>query len=197
MNIHKFIPKFQLNALEGDLGYPHNAVKSSVLVPLCDIRGQMHVLFCKRPNYLKHHPGQICFPGGKYEQQDSSLMATALRETKEELGISKHEINLIGQMNSYWTLTGFEIKPYVGHINSSISLRPQTSEVSKTFFIPFNQLSKKDNWIDLKFTRDKQPVILKGFMTEHGLLWGATAQIILNLIKQVSPINNNPLITTI
>ena len=72
MNIHKFIPQFQLNALVGDHGYPHNAVKSSVLVPLCDIEGKLHVLLCKRPSYLKHHPGQICFPGGKFEQQDTS-----------------------------------------------------------------------------------------------------------------------------
>jgi len=191
VNIHKFIPKFQLNALVGDHGYPHNAVKSSVLVPLCDIDGKLHILLCKRPSYLKHHPGQICFPGGKFEQQDNSLKDTALRETKEELGIPEHEINLLGQMNSYWTLTGFEIKPYVAHIDCNLSLKPQIAEVTDTFFLPFNKLVERDNWVDLNFTRNHQQIVLKGFMTEYGLLWGATAQIILNLIKQVSPSNKN------
>ena len=191
VNIQKFIPQFQLNALVGDHGYPHNAVKSSVLVPLCDIDGKLHVLLCKRPSYLKHHPGQICFPGGKFEQQDTSLKATAFRETKEELGIPEHEINLIGQMNSYWTLTGFEIKPYVGQIDSNFSLKPQLTEVSDTFFLPFHKLTQSANWVDLNFTRNQQPVVLKGYMTEHGLLWGATAQIILNLIEQVSSTNTD------
>ncbi|SFC64069.1 NUDIX hydrolase [Pseudoalteromonas denitrificans] len=190
MNIHKFIPQFQLNALTGDHGYPHNAIKSGVLVPLCDINNKLHVLLCKRPSYLKHHPGQICFPGGKLEKSDMSLQDTAIRETHEELGIIKSEINLLGQMNSYWTLTGFEIKPYIGVIDANVTIIPQKNEVVDTFFLPFNALTQKNNWIDLNFTRNHKKIILKGFMTEYGLLWGATAQIILNLVAQITPNKN-------
>ncbi len=186
MKTSDFLPHFQLKPLIGNNGYPHTAKKSGVLLPLADIQGQLHVLLCKRPDYLKHHPAQICFPGGKKELVDNDLKDTAYRETQEELSIKPADINLIGEMQSYWTLTGFEIKPYIGFIDINNEIIHDENEVSEVFFLPFSQLAEKDNWQELSFYRKNKEVKLKGIMTPHGLLWGATAQIILNLIKQVN-----------
>ncbi|ATC94311.1 NUDIX hydrolase [Pseudoalteromonas tunicata] len=186
MTLNDFITRFQLHPPVGNQGYPHNAKQSAVLLPLCELEGELHILFCKRPSYLKHHPAEICFPGGKFELADGDLRTTALRESNEELNLAAQHINLIGELDAYWTLTGFEIKPYVGIITDLTAIQPAEDEVEKIFYIPFSALRTPQNWQPLPFVRQNKPRILQGFYTEHGLLWGATAQIVRNLVKQVS-----------
>lgn len=186
--MHKshFMSRYQLLKPLDEQGFKHPARQSAVLVPLCDYQGQLNILLCKRPFHLRHHPGQICFPGGKRDALDINLKQTALRECEEELGITQTQINVIGEMQSYWTLTGFEIKPYVALIKNPLSLVMNKDEVSSAFLLPFKQLQNPQNWQNIPFKRNSKHYTLKGFNTEQGLLWGATAQILLNLINHVN-----------
>ena len=186
MTLNKFINRFQLLSLSGNQGFPHPAKKSAVLIPICVIDNTLHLLFCKRPSYLKHHPAEICFPGGKLEQTDDSLQSTALRECHEELGLGKQQITLLGELESYWTLTGFEIKPFVGLIDDLSTIKIDKNEVESVFYVPFSELALSQNWHPLSFIRANKKRQLSAFKTPYGLLWGATAQITLNLVKQVS-----------
>ncbi|MFM9481395.1 NUDIX hydrolase, partial [Streptomyces scabiei] len=88
-----------------------------------------HILLCKRPNYLKHHPGEICLPGGKRELNDRNLRHTALRELYEELNINSSHVNVIGQLPEYATLTGFTITPFVGVLNPHTQWLEDPNEV--------------------------------------------------------------------
>ncbi|KPV94334.1 putative Nudix hydrolase NudL [Pseudoalteromonas sp. P1-9] len=190
MQLSEFLARFHIQQPSNDVGFPiqmrNIAKQSAVLVPLVNVSGEIHLLLCKRPNYLKHHPGQICFPGGKLEDTDANLLATALRETCEEIGVEINNQHVIGDMDSYWTLTGFEIKPYIALLPEKPNLVLATNEVASAFYLPLSQLIDQENWQDIQFTRQFSAYTLTGFQTEYGLLWGATAQIIRNLIKHLN-----------
>ncbi|MEI8665882.1 CoA pyrophosphatase [Pseudoalteromonas sp. B28] len=95
---------------------------SAVMLPIIDIDNHAHILLCKRPTYLHHHPREICLPGGKFEVSDITLRTTALRELKEELNIAQSNVNVLGHLPEYSTLTGFSISPYVGLLNKGTTL---------------------------------------------------------------------------
>ena len=190
MQLSEFLARFHIKQPSNDVGFPvqmrNVAKQSAVLVPLVNVNDEIHLLLCKRPDYLKHHPGQICFPGGKLEQSDDNLLATALRETHEEIGIVVNNSHVIGDMDSYWTLTGFEIKPYIALLPEQPNLSLASDEVANAFYLPLAALIDQSNWQDIQFTRQFSSYTLTGFQTEYGLLWGATAQIIRNLIKHLN-----------
>lgn len=185
MRIDDFITRYQLKTPCDEQGFPHRAKQSAVMILAYEEAEQTQLLLCKRPSYLKHHPAQICFPGGKLEPSDRSLLDTAYRESYEELGVSQNNIQLLGEMASYWTLTGFEIKPYVGVLNSPFSLNLDPQEVALTFSLSIEALQRENNWQDIHFSRAGKRYTLSGYHTQHGVLWGATAQLIKNLIKHI------------
>ncbi|WP_372769440.1 CoA pyrophosphatase [Pseudoalteromonas sp.] len=190
MQLNEFLARFHIQQPNNEVGFPvqmrNIAKQSAVLVPLVNVNDEIHLLLCKRPEYLKHHPGQICFPGGKCEDFDETPLSTALRETHEEIGIVVDNNHVIGDMDSYWTLTGFEIKPYIALLPEKPTLTLATGEVANAFYLPLATLIDQTNWQDIQFTRRFSAYTLTGFQTEYGLLWGATAQIIRNLIKHLN-----------
>lgn len=190
MQLSEFLTRFHIRQPNNEVGFPvqmrNIAKQSAVLVPLVNMNDEIHLLLCKRPNYLKHHPGQICFPGGKCEDFDETPLATAIRETHEEIGIVVDNNHVIGDMDSYWTLTGFEIKPYIALLPEKPDLSLATDEVANAFYLPLATLIDQTNWQDIQFTRRFSAYTLTGFQTDYGLLWGATAQIIRNLIKHLN-----------
>ena len=93
--------------------------KAAVLIPLIGRPTGVTILLTKRSKHLNVHPGQISFPGGQIEVDDLSIYDTALRETREEIGLSETQINVIGRLNQYFTRTGFSISPIVGILNQN------------------------------------------------------------------------------
>ena len=190
MQLSEFLTRYSVRQPKSKLGFPIQiqgiARQSAVLMPLVERDNEIHLLLCKRPNYLKHHPGQICFPGGKCEDLDTSPLMTALRETHEEMGFVVEPKQIIGEMESYWTLTGFAIKPYLALLKEPPKLNLNKQEVAAAFYLPLSQLIDQKNWQDIQFTRQFSSYTLTGFQTQYGLLWGATAQIIRNLIKHLN-----------
>ncbi|CAM3953795.1 NUDIX hydrolase [Pseudoalteromonas byunsanensis] len=155
---------------------------SAVLLPLTEDDGLAALLFCKRAAYLKHHPSQLCFPGGKAEPHDTSLKMTAIRETQEELGISPHHITPIGTLNKHVTLTGFNIFPVVATLSPKAHWHTDSSEVETAFTITISELANTQNWQTYPLQLAGKTRQLPGYITPHGLLWGATASLVKNFI---------------
>lgn len=186
MKLSDIICKFNLSApLINSKAFP-NTRASAVLLPLLEVDNKAALLFCKRASYLKHHPSQICFPGGKFEQFDPSLQATAIRETNEELGISPSHIQSIGQLPTHSTLTGFTISPIVATLQSQAAWHTDSDEVELVFTISLEQLFDENNWKSIEVQLGGKPRQFDIFPTQHGLLWGATAKLVKNFAQLVS-----------
>ena len=105
-------------------------VPAAVLFPILDRADGPSVLLTQRTEALKHHPGQISFPGGRVEAEDASPQATALREAWEEIGLAPERVDVLGYLPDYRTGTGYRITPVVGRIALPIELRPDPREVA-------------------------------------------------------------------
>ena len=107
-----------------------------MLVPLVERQAGLTVLLTRRTDHLRDHPGQISFPGGRVAATDASPLATALRETSEELGISSDLVEVAGYLPPHPVVTGFAVTPVVGFLPGSLELRPDPVEVAEVFEIP-------------------------------------------------------------
>jgi len=158
-----------------------NLIEAAVLIPIVERNDGLKVILTKRSNNLKQHPGQISFPGGKSEKTDKSLVATALRETKEEIGINDKNVEILGQLSQHVTITGFKITPFIGRIRMGFSTEIQTSEVSEIFEVPLSYLSNPRNFrVESVKWKGKKRFF---YSIPYGpyYIWGATARILKNL----------------
>lgn len=171
----------RLNQNLSDLKALTNA---AVLIPLVIDRGEASLLFTKRTEEVRHHKGQICFPGGVRDDGDETLWHTALRETEEEIGIDRSQIICLGPLPDIVTPTGFHVTPFAGFISSLNDLSPNAAEIAAIFSVPFKHLQNPQN---IRFeTREffgkhhSMPFFNFG---EH-VIWGATGHMILSLLKR-------------
>lgn len=163
---------------------------AAVLIPLIKDLDTWNILFIKRTVHQNdRHSGQIAFPGGRYDTVDSSLEKTALRETKEEIGLNPESVQVLGQSCSMITVTGYEITPYVGTLPWPIPLNLSREEVEKTLLIPLDWLAKPENhrtelWRPGSKPDIELPVI---FFKEYDgeVLWGASAQILVDFLDLI------------
>lgn len=188
MNIDKVVAQFLLSP---NIRHQHADIRtlkqSAVLIPIVAIDEQAQLILCKRSPHLASHPSQICFPGGKVEQQDVTLINTALRETAEEIHLATNEAQVLGTLPAMHTLSGYQITPVVANINRTASWSTQSDEVAHTFMVPLAALANSSNWQQLTLRYRGKDISLEGFMTPHGLLWGATAKIIQQLLTTITP----------
>ncbi len=156
---------------------------SAVLVPIIERPTGLQLLLTKRAEHLKHHPGQISFPGGRMDDTDSSLIETALRETHEEVGIPNNKVEIIGKLELQPTITQFMIQPIVGIVDSDYDLTISYDEVDEAFEVPldflFNKKNQKKSYRE--YNGFKFPVYSMPYQDWN--IWGATAQIIVNFSK--------------
>jgi 8-oxo-dGTP pyrophosphatase MutT (NUDIX family) len=167
-----------------------NLKPAAVLIPIIDVAERPHVLLTTRTLALKSHSGQIAFPGGKIDNEDPSPIATALRETEEEIGIASHSIDILGEMPFYKSGSGYDIKPVVGKIigNPALSLNPD--EVEDCFTVPLDFLMNANNHkLDSKIWNNKRRYFYTmPYDDETGTsryIWGVTAGIIRRLYERL------------
>jgi 8-oxo-dGTP pyrophosphatase MutT (NUDIX family) len=172
------------------LSQPHiPAIKtltcSAVLVPLVETETGLSIILTQRTAHLNHHAGQICFPGGRCDTQDVSFTMTALRETEEEIGISKEFIEVVGFLENYQTLTGFMITPVVGFIKSGFQLQPDAFEVAEIFELPLAFLLDSAN--HYQESHEYQGVTRDYYVIpfQKRKIWGATAGILVNFAQRL------------
>ncbi len=172
--------------------YPEEALPgqprpAAVLVPLLQQRGAWHVLFIHRAaNHHDPHSGQVAFPGGQQEPGDATLVATALRETEEELGLPPQEVEVLGALPPHRTVTNFCVTPVVGRIPWPLPLRPAPAEVSRAFTVPLTWLADPAHRETRarRLRADLPPIQAVFFQPYEGeIIWGATARMVLTLLK--------------
>ena len=110
---------------------------AAVLVALVDRPEGLSVLLTKRSSGLRHHPGQIAFPGGKVDPTDADVTAAALREAQEEVGLDPARVTVLGTLSSHETVTGFDVTPILAHVGSGFTPVCEAGEVEEAFFVPF------------------------------------------------------------
>jgi len=181
MNKQQLLTKFQLNqfqSLDKKLTSLLTLTPSAILVPLVVRGDQINMILTKRTSHLRHHPSQISFPGGKADADDMTLLNTALRENWEELGITQQQVQVFGNLPNLQTLTGFDIKPYIGFIDSDATFTPNPDEVSTVIELPLGKvLSNSQHFtLQIPFKTNTHTVYFKP--TDGWPIWGVTAAII-------------------
>ncbi len=173
-----------------DRGYapPAVLVPAAVLIAIVAREGEGTVLLTHRTEHLRSHSGQIAFPGGRAEPDDRDAVATALRETREEIGLASHAVDVIGRLPEYRTGTGYRVTPVVGLVESAYELRPDANEVAAVFEVPLAFLMDPRNH---QRRRVDEPDGARSFFAmpyfdaggrEH-FIWGATAAMLRNLYR--------------
>lgn len=162
---------------------------AAVLVPIIVEPTELLVLFTQRNSQLKNHPGQISFPGGKMEATDTDLQTTALRECFEEVGLAVQQTQVIGQLPSLESSTGFLVTPFIGLITPPLELKIDPLEVAEIFTAPLNYLlDPRHHSHELFLHAGKQIPITVINYQEH-IIWGLTAKIIVELAEILSQKN--------
>lgn len=113
---------------------------AAVLVPLVMREGGLNVLLTRRTDHLRDHAGQISFPGGRTEERDADAVATALRETEEEVGLPRTHVDVLGALPHYRTVTSFVVTPVVALVQPGFSLALDDFEVAEAFEVPLSFL---------------------------------------------------------
>ena len=116
---------------------------AGVLVALVERPGGLEVLLTKRASGLKHHPGQIAFPGGKVDPTDADVIAAALREAQEEAGLNPAQVRVLGTMPAHETVTGFSVTPVIAVVQGDFTPVCEAGEVDEAFFVPFAHVMDK------------------------------------------------------
>jgi len=151
---------------------------AAVLLPLIERRGGLHVILTKRASHLKHHPGQIAFPGGKVEPADASTISAALREAHEEIGLAPDNVDVLGHLPFHHTVTSFQVTPIVGRVKAAFVPTPEAGEVAEVFEVPLAYLAQPGNFIiEGRYWGGSKRYY---YTIPYGpyYIWGATARIL-------------------
>lgn len=165
-----------------------NAQQSSVLILFFpDKDNNPSIVFTKRVEYKGVHSGQVSFPGGKAEKDDKDFVETAYRETEEEIGIKRNNIQTLGVLTQlYVPPSNFIIFPVVSYMQEQPVFIPDNKEVAEIIVVPFNYFL--NNGVVKQYpikTHDSQLMHVPGYMIGNHLIWGATAMILNELITIV------------
>lgn len=155
---------------------------AAVLVAISDAG----LILTKRASHLKHHPGQIAFPGGKVEDTDADTTAAALREASEEIGLPAHMVQVIGALPSHETVTAYQITPVLGLIRDVFDPQPDPNEVAEVFTVPLSHVLDPAQYrIEQRIWRGQ---MRRFYVVPYGpyYIWGATARILRGLAMQVA-----------
>lgn len=158
---------------------------AGVLVPIMERGASLSVLLTQRSAELKHHAGQVSFPGGSKEEVDHDLEATALRETEEEVGIGSSLISVLGYLNTMPTITGYAVTPVVASVSADAQLMIDRSEVEYAFEVPLAFLMDAGNDVVRERDTGTHKIPMIEFHWEGERIWGATAMMILELRKRL------------
>lgn len=158
---------------------------SAVLVPLIEREHGLSMLLTQRSEHLRHHAGQISFPGGSMDDTDNDLIHTALRETEEEIGITQQDIHVLGKLPIQPTTTGFMIQPVVGIIPAHSDIILCEDEVSDTFEVPLDFLFNRDNHNHSYHEYKGKNYSIYSIPYEDWNIWGATASIIVKFSQLI------------
>jgi len=155
---------------------------AAVLLPLAWDGNDWQLLYTRRTDIVEHHKGQVSFPGGATDPEDTSPEDTALREAEEEIGLRRSDVRILGRMAEMRTVTNFIITPIVGVMPWPYAFKVHTIEVDRLFTLPLAWLSNRENWQE--FIRQETGYsVITYFPYDGELLWGVTARITVEFIR--------------
>jgi 8-oxo-dGTP pyrophosphatase MutT (NUDIX family) len=192
--LHKTYRPGRITSTDGVAPWPDDAELrcAAVLMPLACIEGEWHLLFTRRTDAVAHHKGQVSFPGGACDADETTPEATALREADEEIGLHPRHVRLLGRLDDMVTITGYRVTPVVGVIPWPYKFIMSPREVSRVFSVPLAWLARRENWEERMATpkgvlRAFPIVIYRPYDGE--IVWGATARMTLIFLKVLGLIN--------
>jgi 8-oxo-dGTP pyrophosphatase MutT (NUDIX family) len=177
--------------LKASLNEYSSSMMSSVLVLLYPDGDRVFTCLMKRPSTMKHHPGQISFPGGKVEEDDLSAEMTALREAQEEVGIDPSRIQVIGKLSDlYVEVSRFTIQPFLAWTEIKPDFKLEAGEVEELILFPISDFIFEDSFPETEIQTSIGLLSVKYFPCHEGKIWGATAMILAELIEILRNQNN-------
>ena len=156
---------------------------AAVLLLMYRKDGEYCVLLNKRTHTVEHHKGEISFPGGSQDEEDKTLLDTALRETEEEMGIRAQDIDVLGELDDMPTSSRFLMSPYVGTIPSPYDFRPSAIEVAEVLEVPISSLLDPENVRDEAKIVDGQLDHSPTYAHRGHLIYGATARVLARFVE--------------
>lgn len=151
---------------------------AGVLAPIIQKEDGLHLLLTKRSSALKHHPGQIAFPGGKQDDTDPDVTAAALREAHEEIGLPRNSVTVLGSLPAHETVTGFIVTPVIGFVTSDFTITPEKGEVDEVFSVPLGHVLDAANYVieSRRWRGSKRSYYAVPYGPYY--IWGATARML-------------------
>lgn len=159
---------------------------AAVLVPMFWKNGEIHILLTKRSEKLKHHSGQVSFPGGGFEEADLTIRQAAIRETEEEIGIAHEYIDVVGYLDDVKTISGFSVTPFVAILKDGYKLLINRDEVAEVFSVPLSFFIDESNCQRKTALYLGKKVNYYSYQHQNHTIWGVTAEIIVKLAKKLN-----------
>ncbi|MBS0855375.1 MULTISPECIES: CoA pyrophosphatase [unclassified Tatumella] len=184
MNIEQFRQRFLLQLPPRSQSDSAGGREAAVLLPVI-ARQVPALLLTRRADHLRHHPGQVAFPGGKRDPGDRHLYDTVLRETSEELGLSRENIEIIGQLPAVSSQTGFRVTPFVAILPADLPITLDAGEVAGVFEIPLLPWLHSRHFSSLNVIRRGQPAEIWFSGYQPHVIWGMTAGILRDFGRQI------------
>jgi 8-oxo-dGTP pyrophosphatase MutT (NUDIX family) len=158
---------------------------AAVLVPIYESDGGLHAVFTKRRDDLRRHAGEISFPGGRQDFPDEDLRVTALRESEEEIGLSREDVELVGALEPVGTfVTNYKIHPFVGVIKPGHAWTPQPTEVEEVLELSLPDL--RSGYEQQRLIRKGVPFKTPTYTVGPHFVWGATARIVQHMLRRLA-----------
>ena len=162
----------------------HGRIDAAVLVPLFVTDGALHAVFTRRRDDLRRHAGEISFPGGRQDDDESDLRLTALREAEEEIGLPPDAVELIGALQPTPTIaTNYAVYPFVGLIEPGHAWTPSATEVSAVLELSLDDL--RAGYARQRMLRRGIPFRTDVYVVGENLIWGATARMLTDLLERL------------
>jgi 8-oxo-dGTP pyrophosphatase MutT (NUDIX family) len=162
--------------------------KAAVLVPLTKLNEEWQVLFTRRTDIVEHHKGQVSFPGGATDPEDTSPEVTALREANEEIGLISKDVHVLGRLGEMLTVTNFMITPIVAVFPWPYAFKVHTIEVDRVFTLSLKWLADRANWQEF-IRKETNRSVITYYPFDGELLWGVTARITVEFLRAVALID--------
>lgn len=161
--------------------------QAGILVPITSNPERPEVILTRRAQHLSTHQGQVAFPGGKFDDEDGTLLNTALRECHEEIGVAPKHVEVVGRLSQVVSLHGIKVTPFVGLVSDNVSMQPNLEELDSIFKVPTDYLPqaepKRRDRMTYKGMALSVPSYDYHYEGENYEIWGLSAIVLVELLN--------------